>query len=619
LAKNLPKIDEPLILKHPLTKTLPPFLPSSYPKDMRAPRPVFISFAPFTAELRGYSLPSFRQDVLAALAVALLTIPQSIAYSLLAGLPPTAGLFSAIFGSILTAAMGSSRQLIAGPSTGVAILIQTAIADILANYFETVTGPAKEALTLHILTQIVLIMGILHIGAAFFNVSKLLQFVSRPVVLGYFAGITVAIAVAQVSYLFGVPSAGGGTLVSKAIFFVAHLAETNGAALVVGLSTLGVLLFFRRHLRNWPDALFAILAACLIAMAFHRGNSEFRVQTIQDLHLAAQPIPQLTMPLIDFSLINKVFPAAVAIAFLAVLEVFSISRNFASRSGQTVQINQDVFGLGLGNTVLSLVTGAMPCSGSMTRTSLNFRMNAQTRLAAVFSGLFTAVILYFCWPLVELIPLAALAAILIATLPTLTNIQELKLCFRATREDAWVFLLTFLSCLIFSLEIAFFIGIVISIATYLKKSSEPYLVEYAFNAKGRLMVVSPKEDVHRKVRIIGIGGELYFAAADFVQNAMADVVEDSNVEAVVLRLNNVHHMDASMCLALMRLHELLKAKGHYLIISGLTEEVWRVFHRAGLVKQLGVDNLYFTDESNPQFSTWKACLRAQELIHHRTH
>ncbi|HEY4254964.1 MAG TPA: SulP family inorganic anion transporter [Chlamydiales bacterium] len=586
---------------------------------MRAPKPAFISFAPFSAELRAYDFPQFRNDLLAALAVALLTIPQSIAYSLLAGLPPTAGLFSAIFGSMLVAAFGSSRQLIAGPSTGVAILIQTSIADLLANYFETVTGPAKEALTLHILTQIVLIMGILQIASGFFNVSKLLQFVSRPVVLGYFAGITVAIAVAQVSYLFGVPSVAGGTLVSKAIFFVAHLTETNGAALVVGASSLGVLLFFRRHLRNWPDALFAILAASLIALAFHRGNSEFRVQTIQDLHLAAQPIPQLIMPLVDFNIINKVFPSAVAIAFLAVLEVFSISRNFASRSGQSVQINQDVFGLGLGNTALSFIAGTLPCSGSMTRTALNFRMSAKTRLAAVLSGLFTAVILYFCWPLVELIPLAGLAALLIATLPALTNFQELKLCFRATREDAWVFILTFLSCLIFSLEIAFFIGIVMSIATYLKKSSEPYLVEYAFNAKGRLMVVSPQEDVHRKVRIIGIGGELYFAAADFVQNAMADVIGDPNVEAVVLRLNNVHHMDASMCLALTRLHELLKAKGHYLIISGLTEEVWRVFHRAGLVKQVGVDNLYFTDESNPQFSTWKACLRAQELIHHRTH
>lgn len=143
----------------------------------------------------------------------------------------------------------------------------------------------------------------------------------------------------------------------------------------------------------------------------------------------------------------------------------------------------------------------------------------------------------------------------------------------------------------------------------------PHLVEYAFNSKGRLIVVTPKEDVHRKVRIIGIGGNLYFATADVFQEALEAVAGDKNVQAIVLRLNNVHHMDASMCLAIMRLFETLHTTGRYLVISGLTEEVWHVFHRAGMVKKISLDNLYFTDESNPQFSTWKACLRAQELIH----
>jgi anti-anti-sigma factor len=133
------------------------------------------------------------------------------------------------------------------------------------------------------------------------------------------------------------------------------------------------------------------------------------------------------------------------------------------------------------------------------------------------------------------------------------------------------------------------------------------------------MTISSETDVHRKIRIIGIGGELYFAAADFFQNAMAEVVDDPHVQAIVLRLNNVYHMDASMCFALTRLCESLRSKERYLLISGLTEEVWSVLHRTGLVKTLGADNLYFTDESNPQSSTWKACIHAQELIHKPEH
>jgi len=574
-----------------------------------------ISFTPFIQEIRDYNLTLFRYDFMAALAVALLTIPQSIAYSLLAGLPPIAGIFSAIFGTIFTATFGSSKQLLSGPSTGVAILIQTAIADILYTYYETVSGVAKDALTLQLLTQIVLIIGIIQIGAAFFNVRKLLRFVSRSVMLGYFAGITVAITVSQLYYLFGIRSPVGEVpIFSKAVFFVTHFLEWSPPAFLIGLISFSVLIFFRKKLKNWPDALFTLIVASLLSDAFRAWHIGAPITTLGDLHFTESLIPQFTFQLLDIRALNKIFPAAAAIAFLAILEVFSLSRNFATRSGQKEQINQDVFGVGVANLFLSFIASAMPCSGSATRSALNFRMNAKTRFAAIMSGILAAFIFYFCWPLLSHIPLTALAALLIATVPTLTNWQEVKLSFRATREDAWVFMLTFLSCLIFRLDIAFFIGIAISIATYLKKSSEPHLVEYAFNPKGRLMAVSPHANVHRKIRIIGIGGELYFAAADFFQDALAPVADDPDVEAIVLRLNNVHHMDASMCLAIIQLQEKLKSHGRHLLISGLTEKVWRVFHRAGVVKQIGLDNLYFTDESNPQFSTWKACLHAQELI-----
>ncbi len=583
---------------------------------MKLPRHRAISFAPFLGECREYTVSYLGRDLWASLAVALMAIPQSIAYSLLAGLPPTAGIFSAIFGTIFAAAFGSSRHLVSGPSTGTAILIQTSIAEILNAYYETAIGAEKERIVLHILTQIVVIVGIIQILAAFFNVAKLLQFVSRPVVLGYFAGITVAIIATQLFYFTGISlSKETGLVLFKVGFFFSHLLQLQWPTLLMGILSFGFLILFRRVAKNLPDALLMLVIASVAAygVSYFFPNITFlRFGTYASVE---GPIPSLTLPLLDFSLLNKVFPAAVAISFLAILEAFSVSRDFAAKSGHHVQVNQDVFGLGIANAALSFVYGALPASGSATRTTLSYRMQAKTRLAAVLSGLFTGIIIFFFWPFVQYIPLAALAALLIATVPMLVNWKEIRLCFHATREDASVFLITFISCLIFSLDIAFFIGIVISIATYLRKSSTPHLVEYAFNSKGRLMIVSPKEDIHRKVRIIGISGELYFASADFFQNALQSVAEDPKTLAIVLRLNNIYHMDASMCLAILRLFNQLQSSGRYLVISGLTEEVWHVFHRAGLVKQIGLDNLYFTDETNPQFSTWKACLKAQELIH----
>lgn len=583
---------------------------------MRVPKARSISFAPFLPELKSYKFFFLRDDLLAALAVALMTIPQSIAYSLLAGLPPTAGLFSAIFGTIFTSTLGSSRTLVSGPSTGTAILLQTSIADILYTYFETATGAQKDALVLIILMQIVLVIGIIQIACAFFNVAKLLQFVSRPVVLGYFAGITIAIAITQLFAFTGIPAPGGDEplLIHASEFFI-RIWQLKWTTLLVGVVSLSLLVTMRHYLKNWPHALIILIVGSLIAESLNLWTSAQPVKTLGSFQLPENPLPDFAFPMIYLKILNKIFPAAVAIAFLGILEVFSISRTFGSKTGQKIQVNQDIFGLGVSNFVLSGIVGAMPSSGSASRTALNYRLHAKTRFAAISSGIITGGILLLLWPLVAHIPLASLAALLIVSVHTLMDWKEIKLIFRATKQDAAVFLLTFLSCLFFSLDVAFFIGIVISIATYLKKSATPHLVEYAFNSKGRLVVVSTRDEVHRKVRIIGIGGELYFAAADVFQSALQEVVDDPHVQAIVLRLNNVHHMDASMCLAILHLHETLRATNRFLVISGLTEEVWHVFHRAGVVKQIGFDNLYFTDESNPQFSTWKAALHAQEIIH----
>ena len=567
------------------------------------------SFAPIRSELSGYSFSLFGKDLGAATSVALLTIPQSIAYSLLAGLPPTAGIFSAIFGTIFSAAFGSSRYLVSGPSTGVAILLQSSLAEAL----QTIPNPT-EAQTLYLLAQLVLLVGIIQIVASFLNVGKALQFVSRPVLLGYFSGIAFAIIVNQLFYFLGITGGGKQPILLKAASIIAQITAWDWASALVGGIAFATYLVLKRafHAMPYPSLLTLVVAgAAAWGVYFLSG---IQVATLRDYSAVTHMAPYWELPAVNWHALNQLFPAAVAIAFLSMLEVFSISRHFAAVSGKPILVNQDVFGVGMANFALAFISGTMPASGSATRTALNYQVHAQTRIAALGSGLFTAIILFFCWPLVQQIPLAALAALLIATAPTLVNGREIGLAFRATREDAWVFALTLGSCLIFDLDVAFFIGIAISLATYLRKSSVPHLVEYAFNSKGRLVTVNPKNRVNRKIRIIGIGGELYFAAADVFQAALQSIAGDRSLEVIVLRLNNVYNMDGSMCLAIAALNDLLKSEGRHLIISGLTEEVWRVLHRAGLVKQIGLDNLYFTDESNPQFSTWKACARAQELL-----
>lgn len=583
---------------------------------MRLAKQRAISFVPFWRDIKKYRASYLKNDLYAAFAVALMTIPQSIAYSLLAGLPPTAGLFAAIFGTIFTASFGSSKTLVSGPSTGTAILLQISLVDVMYSNFDHIPKAQADGITLMVLMQIVLLIGIIQILAAFFNVSRFLQFVSRPVILGYFGGITVAVIITQIFYLTGVPTQPSDSpLILRAWGFLTHLFEVKGTTLSVGLISMIVLVVVRRYLKNFPYALIMIVAGAIAGIVFNELSIGEPVDILGNLQLPENPLPNFSFTLLDFKILNRVFPSAVAIAFLGILEVYSISRTFAAKTKQKVQINQDIFGLGVSNLLLSWITGAMPSSGSPTRTALSYRLHSKTRFASAFSGIMMGIMLLFFWPFVAKIPLAALAALLISSVYTLMDLKEIRLIFRATKEDALVFSLTLASCFVFSLDIAFFIGIVISIVTFLRKSAMPHLVEYAFNSKGRLVVVSADQEAHRKIRIIGIGGDLYFAAADVFQSTLQQVAEDPNVQAIVLRLNNVHHMDASMCLAILQLNETMKSSGRHLIISGITEGVWYVLHRARLVKELGFENLYFTDESNPQFSTWKAALRAQELVY----
>ena len=576
-----------------------------------------IVFFPFVRAIKRYKLKLFKDDILAAISVALLAIPQAIAYSLLADLPVLAGIFSSIFGSIFTGAFGSSRHLIAGPSTGVAILIQMIIANIMFVHFPEAIGDQKEMIVLNLLMFLVFIVGVMQLAFGFLNLGKLLQFVSRSVILGYFAGVGVAIIINQLYYLFGLSSSTfSPSAVMKAYFFILHIAEINIIALIIGLLSITVLLLLKWKYKKFPSALVMVIAISVLVyfLNFLLKKTDLKVPVLVDLGMTNIPKVRLVLPFLDFKLLYILFFPALAVALLSILEVSSISKGIASKSGQKIRSNQEVFGVGLSNLILSFFYSAMPSSASVSRTTLNYQIGAKTRFAAVYSGIIIAVLIFFFWPFVKHVPLTALAAILIVMVLSVVEIRHVKLCFRAGIGDAVVFSLTMASCLVFRLDIAFFIGIIISIIFYLRRAAVPNLIEYAFDKEGKLTVVTPKRETHRKIRIIGIAGELFFAAVDLVQNTLQKMIKEKDIKVIILRLQNIYHVDASICLSILRLNDYLKSKNKYLLICGVTGEVSQIFIKTGIVKQLGRDKIFLTHEVKPQLSTKHAIKRAEELI-----
>lgn len=570
-----------------------------------------ISLTPFAKEFQTYSFSFFGKDLAAGISVALLTLPQAIAYSLIAGLPLSAGFFAAIFSAMIAAFFGSSRFLIIGPSNAIAIMIQYGTGEILTSYYPNLVGTTRDFMAIQIMTQIALLIGIIQISIASLRLGRLIQFVSQSVIVGYVLGCAVTIIINQLDVILGIPHLPGlHSLFTRGTHIITQMGKINWATAAIGAGSLFLILFFKKWDRRIPGAAIAFIGGA--ALVYLTGLSE--VRSIGDTGDVSALMPYMVLPFFEASMINDMLPISFAIALLSILETCSVSKSAAATAGQRVCITQEIFGLGLGNLVSSIV-GGMPISGSTSRTTLNQESGAETRFAAIFAAFFVGFILYFFSDFVVHIPLAAIAALLIVTAFSIVKKDHLALCLKATRSDALVFWITFLSCIFLSIDLAFYIGIIISISLYLNKSAVPQVQQYNVDITGKLKNLKfCNENEIGKIQFIKVKGELFFGAADLFQTTLKSIAEDDrNTRVIILQLKNARDIDATVCLAIGQLFEYLKSSGRHLIMSGLTPQVWEVLSNAGIVAQFGKDNLFTIDDQQPHLYMDRVMARAKEL------
>lgn len=584
-----------------------------------------ISFLPLQKDLKSYSRELFRQDITAALSVALLTVPQAMAYALLAGLPLSCGLFAAIYSAIFAAAFGSSRHLILGPSNAIAILVQTGTAEILFTYFRGVEGIERDMIAVQILTQLCLLVGILQILAAACKLGRLTQFVSHSVVVGYMTGAAIAVVVNQLFTFLGMTREPGVySLYEKGAYLITHFNLLHWPTALVGVGSFILLILLKRIDKRIPAAVVTLFFAAIVVhlmdltslSSYFTSFEENKILLVGDAGNFYTVFPNLEFPFFDTGIMNAMLPFAFAVTLLCMMETASVAKSIAACSGQRLSVNQEIFGLGLGNMVSSLISG-MPISGSPSRSGLNYCSGAQTRFAAIFNAIFVGVMVYSFNFLIMHIPLAALSALLLVTAGTIVNSRQFFLCLKATSSDALVLWMTLFSCIFFSFDVAFYIGVVISITLYLKKAAIPQLVEYDVdNDSGELLNLDfSRSQDHKMIRLIKVEGELFFGAADLFQTTLKAIAEDdTSTRVIILQLKNARDIDATACLALQQLCDYLKNSGRYLIACGITHQIWDVLSDSGIVEQLGKENLFIFNEKQPQLYMIKALNRAKELI-----
>lgn len=577
------------------------------------------SFSYLKQDIASVSWKSVQSDLIAAFEVALMTMPQAMAYALVAGLPTSCGLFAAIFSAIMAAIMGSSRYLVVGPINAVAILVQAGTAEILYTYFRDASPIEKDVYAIEIMTQIALMSGLFQVIAAVFKLGRMTQFVSHSVVIGYIAGGAIAIIINQLFMLSGVgPPGGVNSLYEKFVYFTNHLSQIDLPTLSVGLASIAVLLALKKIGKRIPSAalmLTGIGITCYLISLTSYASFSAHVALVGSSADLFEFFPLFSLPSFNLGIMNHMIAVAFAVALLSIIETTCSAKSIAATSGQGISINQEILAVGAANLVSSC-TGSMPVSVSNSRSQANFLSGAQTRFSAIFSALIVAGIVGYLGMFVNLIPLPALSALLFITAFGLVNHRQFLLCIKSTSSDAFVLLTTFISCIFFNLDTAFYIGVVLSISLYLKRAAMPQLVEYAIQDNGELKSLELSQAFMQKtIRVIKVEGELFFGSADIFYTTLKTLAEDDqSTQVILLQLKNARDIDATSCLALLQLHEYLEKGGRHLVLSGMTHDMWDVMSNSGLIKKIGKENLFVFDERHPQAYMQKAIIRAKALV-----
>ncbi len=561
---------------------------------------------PLLRASRNRTQADWRADLLAGLPIAALTIPQAVAFALLIGIPVPAVVGSAIVGTVLCSLYCSSRHLVFGPTNTISIILAGALLALADRPLD----PLQKVLLIGF------VMGVAQLVAGIASLGKITQFVSRAVIVGYSTAVGLLIAVGQLGNLAGIERGSSVSLAGTLRHLVASVAtfQLNPLTAVTGLGGLLLIIWVHRWRPRWPDGLLMLVIAGLASWSFDLGARG--VHLVRDLGAISGGIPLFTgFPLNaeGLALLPQITSVALAAAILGMLEAVTIAKSLATRSGQRIDPDQELIGMGLGN-LLGAGFGAMPGSASFLRSAAGQQAGALSQWAVVFGSGYVLLLVVVLAPLLAYIPIAAIAAYLIMIAVRLIQPAQIFVVRRATRSDALVFWLTLTAALFLDLDTAIFTGIGLSLILFLQKAGTPTLTEHAFDDQGQLTeIAAPAERNNPQVSIVHVEGDLFFGAADLFQDGVRRLAEDPKIRVFILRLKNARHLDATTVMALGQLLDYLRSQDRHLLVSGVHGDVAQVLKRSGLAARIGWDNL-FPAEENPTLATKKALQRAQELI-----
>lgn len=517
----------------------------------------------------GYTRKQFQGDLLGGLTVGVVALPLAIALAIASGVKPEQGLYTAIFAGFVIALLGGTRAQISGP-TGAFIVI---VYGIVQKY-----GYDGLVVATLLAGIILVIMGLARMGA-------FLKFVPYPVIVGFTSGIALIIFSSQVSDFLGlrietVPA----DFTEKWIAYAENLASVNLYSLAVGAGSLAIIILWPRITRRIPGQLIAIIAATAAVQIF-----SLPVDTIQT-RFGGVPdsLPTPQFPSITYAMVRELFLPGMTIAILAALESLLSAVVADGMMGTRHRSNMELVAQGAGN-IVSVIFGGVPATGAIARTATNIKSGGKTPVSGIIHSIFLLLVLLFVGKWAAMIPMAALAAVLIVVAYNMSEWREFRHLMSSPRGDIAVLLVTFFLTVFIELTVAIQVGILLAAFVFLQKmSSETQVSLITNNLKDddefRSRDMS-KISIPDGVEVFEVYGSLFFGAVSQFKDSLRVVAKRPKV--LILRMRNVPTIDASGIHILEELAHAAKKNGYALIFSAVSRSVYRVMRKSGYIELVG--------------------------------
>jgi SulP family sulfate permease len=548
-------------------------------------RPRLARFLPFLEWWPRVNRVTLRADALAGVTGAVVVLPQGVAFATIAGMPPEYGLYAAIVPAIVAALFGSSWHLVSGPTTAISIVIYSTMSALA----EPGTPPY-----IGLVLMATFLTGVFQLAMGVARMGVLVNFISHTVVVGFTAGAALLIASSQIQHFFGIPMERGMSFAETIQAFIRHAPRIDLVVTSVGLVTLLAGLLVRRKYPRFPYMIAAMVAGGLYAALLGVIPGFLAAQHITTVSALPAALPQPALP--DFSLeaLRKTVSVAIAITMLGLTEAVSIARSIALRSEQRIDGNQEFIGQGLSNIFGSFFS-AYASSGSFNRSGLNYEAGAKTPLASVFSALALVLILLLLAPLARYLPIPALAGILFLIAWGLIDFRSIRTILRTSRSEAIVLAITLFATLTTRLEVAIYIGVLLSLMLYLARTSRPRIVDVKPDPTehGYLLTTRSGLPDCPQMKIVRLNGSIFFGAVDHVQSVLQRIDADNPAQKhLLIEMTGVNFVDVAGAEMLAMEAKRRRRLGGGLYLYRVNDEVMSLLARGGYLEDIGKENIF---------------------------